>query len=132
MPIPYHPDLKQPFITLELRFGGRKIKTEALVDSGATVSIFKRELASFLGLPIKEAKEDESGAAGGTEFKVLYFPGYALEGQFKKRKFPLGAVFYKKSDPNAINLLGRNDFFRAFKVIFDQRANKFDLIPYDE
>lgn len=60
----------------------------ALIDSGATVSIFKAEVAEALGIDIETGKE-------------IYLVSF--------------------------NLLGRQEFFRRFRIIFEEKKNSVRL-----
>lgn len=65
---PYQPDTKGfyfPVINFLVYHQNRFEKTSALIDSGATVSVFKTDLAEQLGLKIENGKEIFLGGVGG-------------------------------------------------------------------
>jgi hypothetical protein len=49
-------DLSYPMVDIELNGPKGSLKVKALVDSGATFSIFRKEIADYLGIPIKEGQ----------------------------------------------------------------------------
>ena len=46
-----------PIVPLVLWHGLQKLNTDALIDSGATISIFQPAIAEFLGIKIESGKE---------------------------------------------------------------------------
>lgn len=54
-----------PVIDLTLKYKNIFTKTSALIDSGATISIFKAEIAQELQIPIEKGKEIYLGGVGG-------------------------------------------------------------------
>ncbi|MBU1246112.1 MAG: retroviral-like aspartic protease family protein [Nanoarchaeota archaeon] len=54
-----------PIIKLAVIFGNKKIIIEALVDSGANVSIFNEDIANILGIKIENGKQIYLGGVGG-------------------------------------------------------------------
>ena len=65
---PYKTDAKGntfPVIPLTLQFRNKKKDFFALIDSGATVSIFRAEVADALGIEIEKGKQLYLGGVGG-------------------------------------------------------------------
>ncbi len=44
----------------------RNVNTTAIVDSGATISIFKAEFGDVLGLPVERVKAEQISGIGGS------------------------------------------------------------------
>ncbi len=54
-----------PSVPLYVSAGDKKLKLHALVDSGATISVFKDEVADQLGIDIERGREIYLGGVGG-------------------------------------------------------------------
>lgn len=108
-----------PVIPLRFYFKEKTIDTSALVDSGATVSIFKTDVANDLGLKVEEGKEIYLGGVGGR------IKGYIhkLEIETANRKFFCPIVFSHEYLVS-FNLVGRDVFFNKFRIIFDEKNNQ--------
>lgn len=99
----------------------------AVVDSGADGSTFPVMWAKGLGIGLDVSCCEESTAetAGGTVVCWIYRPG--IKAWVAGREHHLKASFCEGLE---VPLLGRKDFFNAYKVTFDQRAKSFMLEPY--
>ena len=65
---PYQQDAKKqffPVIPLRFHLKTKTIDSTALIDSGATISVFRAEVASSLDLSIENGKEIYLGGVGG-------------------------------------------------------------------
>jgi len=104
----------------------------ALVDSGCSHTTLPAELAEELGIDLaacvpqrgltasgEDDPEDESGW-------MRHWPA-GIDANFWNRTIHLDIFFRDAEIPI---LLGREDFFRYFKVLFDQRNERFQLEPY--
>lgn len=122
-----------PLVNIELIFPLRgSFLTKALVDSGADRSLFDIEILEGRGIDIKNQPPIRCRAAAGLVFDAWEFP---IEARFQGRKFQLQTKFCYMRKPNSrepkgFNLLGREDFFRVFRVEFNQRKKNMDIRPY--
>lgn len=102
MKIPYvevEKGIFAPVVRLEIFSGVRWLETEAYVDSGASYSIFKPDIAemlkiNYLNLRVKFADHEFNASIGFSD--------------------KLGVEF---------NLLGRESFFKKFMICFNDRNN---------
>lgn len=116
---PYRQDAKNqffPIVPLRLYIKNTIIDTSALIDSGATTSVFKEEVAEKLGIEIEKGKEIYMGGVGG------HIKGYLheLETEVAGKKFFCPIVFSHEYLVS-FNLLGRQEFFKRFKIIFEEK-----------
>lgn len=111
-----------PAIPLYVSAGNKKLKLHALIDSGATISVFKDEIADQLGVEIEKGKEIYLGGVGGR------IKGYIhkLEIEIAGKKF-LCPVVFSHEYLVSFNLLGREAFFRQFRIIFEEKKNLLKL-----
>lgn len=123
---PYKTDAKGntfPVIPLSLKSGNKKKEFFALVDSGATVSIFRAEVTDSLGIKVNSGKEIYLGGVGGR------IKGYIhkLETEIASKQFICPIVFsYEYSV--SFNLLGRAAFFEKFRITFEEENNRVTLV----
>lgn len=111
-----------PIIPLSLKSRDKKRDFFALIDSGATVSIFHTEVADLLGIKVETGKEIYLGGVSG------HIKGYLheLEIEVANKKF-LCPVVFSREYLVSFNLLGRQEFFKRFKIIFEERKNLLKL-----
>lgn len=122
---PYRKDVAGnafPVIPLTMIWRGKKKEFLALVDSGATISIFGAETAEELGLKIEKGEEVYLGGIGGR------IKGYIhkIKIEAAGRKFACPIVFSREYLVS-FNLIGRQDFFRNFRIIFEEKKNYLKL-----
>jgi len=116
--------VKRPVLILELATkDGRICAVPAIVDSGADRTQVNFEYAAMLGVA-PGPPGDSVGIGDGT------VEGYLGVLPFKIRNTDIAmevpATYLKSS--NVAVLLGREVFFDAFRIIFDQTNNSFELI----
>lgn len=105
-----------PIVELTLRKGNYISRTSALVDSGATISIFKLEVAKPLNLNIRSGKEILLHGVGGR------IQGYAHELLFEiGQKKVTAPVVFSYEYLVSVNLLGRQEIFKYFRIIFEEK-----------
>jgi len=111
-----------PVIPLSLEFAGRKKEFFALVDSGATISIFRSEVAEALGIDVNKGEETYLGGVGGRIKGYIHEIKIEVAGKI----FRCPIVFSHKYLVS-FNLLGREEFFKRFRIIFEERKNLLKL-----
>jgi len=104
-----------PIIELGVFYKKEAIRINTLIDSGATISVFKTQVAQFLKLPIENGKEIYLGGVGG-RIKG-YIHNLELEIAGKKLVAP---VVFSYEYTVSLNLLGRSAVFKHFKILFDE------------
>ncbi len=111
-----------PIIPVTLSFQKKKADTSALIDSGATVSIFKDDIAELLEIKIEKGEEIFLGGVGGR------IKGYIhkLKVEIAGRKFSIPIVFSYEYLVS-LNLLGRDSFFDKFLITFNEKDKQMQL-----
>lgn len=122
---PYQSDAKNqffPIMPLRFHLGKKTIDSTALIDSGATISVFRADVALNLGLVIEEGKEIYLGGVGG------HIKGYLhkIKVEIAGKRFVCPIVFSHEYLVS-FNLLGRDEFFKQFKIIFEENKNLLAL-----
>lgn len=111
-----------PIIPLQLIFQKKNLDTSALIDSGATISIFRTDVAAYLGIPVEKGKEIFLGGVGGR------IKGYIhkLEMRIANKSF-LCPIVFSHEYLVSFNLLGRSDFFETYIITFAERSKSITL-----
>jgi len=97
-------------------------RTSALIDSGATISVFKEDIADQLGITIEKGSETYLGGVGGRIKGHIH----KLEVGIAGKKFICPVVFSYEYLVS-FNLLGRDAFFKQFRIIFEEEKNLLAL-----
>lgn len=90
----------------------------ALIDSGATVSIFREDVAKQLGIDIEKGKIIHLGGVGGRIKGYLHEVKIEVAG----KNFVCPIVFSREYTVS-FNLLGRDAVFKQFRIIFEEKNN---------
>ena len=107
-----------PVIDLFVSKNDRTARIFVLVDSGATVSIFREDVAEQIGITIENGKEIYLGGVGGR------IKGYIhkIKVEVAGKRF-LCPVVFSHEYLVSFNLLGREEFFKRFKIIFEEKKS---------
>ncbi len=115
---PYQYDIhgnSYPLIPFSIYHSKEKREAMALIDSGATLSLFKVEIAERLGIDVQKGEMILMRGVSG------WIQGYIhkLKIEINNQKFIMKVVF-SYDDKASFNILGRNNFFEKFKITFDE------------
>jgi hypothetical protein len=102
-----------------------EVPTDALVDSGANISVFRQEICEYFDLEIESGEEILLQGLGGRVIGYIHEVRMSVE----QLSFACKVVFSKELTVG-MNILGRQDFFEMFKVTFDERNNEVILESY--
>lgn len=111
-----------PVIPISINYQKKKKEIFVLIDSGATVSIFRSEVAEEFGVEIEKGETIYLHGVGGRIKGYLH----RLKIEVAGKKFICPIIF---SDEYLVsfNLLGREAFFEKFKIIFEESKRKITL-----
>lgn len=107
-----------PVIPLVFLIGEKRIRAQALVDSGATISVFGKEAAEALGVEVETGEKTILGGVGGRIVGYIH----KLRVRIAEKEFTCPIVFSREYLVS-FNLLGRQEFFRRFKITFEENKN---------
>ena len=105
---------------------GKEFDCQALVDSGAEISVFGYEVAEALGIDINQKTEREHFGIGGLQVEcVTHTIQFQLAGWSHSAK----ARFMLKKDDRKLpyGILGQTGFFQYFKISFDRHREEFEI-----
>lgn len=122
---PYHKTPERsffPIIPLKLRYQKEVVEAFALIDSGATISIFRPEVAEQLGIQVEKGKEIFLTGIGGRIKGYLH----NLKIEVASKEFYCPLIFSYEFTVS-FNLVGREKFFKNFVIAFDEKKKKLKL-----
>ncbi len=113
-----------PLIPITLRRGRFCVNTFALLDSGASISVFRPEISKALHMPHQHQDEARLGTAnGGVHIGIS-----KVEIQVGKTKF-MSKVGFSKNYKVTFNIIGREGFFHKFSVCFNEMMRTVIMVP---
>ena len=115
----------RPIIPISIKYGERRLRYEALIDSGADFIILPVGLAEILNIKAKNSKEIYFSGVDGEIIK-----GIIAEISLEVRRgdsYTTKVVFAKIS--GTIGILGELGFFDQFIVSFDLIKKEIELKP---
>ena len=107
-----------PVVPVVFVVGKKRIRTQALIDSGATISVFGEETAQILGVEIEKGKKTILGGVGGRIVGYIHKLRLRIAG-----KDFFCPIVFSREYLVSFNLLGREEFFQRFKIIFEEKKN---------
>jgi hypothetical protein len=116
-----------PMIPVNLKKNERSIETLALIDSGATISVFQGSLGESLGIDLESGKKKLFQGIGG---KII---GYIHSVVLKIANLEFDCeVAFSYELATSMNILGRKGFFDKFLLTFDEQRKEVILKPKDD
>ncbi|MCB4757446.1 MAG: retroviral-like aspartic protease family protein [Elusimicrobia bacterium] len=113
-----------PLIPVTVKKGRLEVNTFALLDSGASISVFRPEIAKALGLRRKRRKLMRLGTAnGGVDIEITPVEIRVMKSKFKSR------IGFSDRYAAQFNILGREGFFQHFSVCFNELMRTVILVP---
>ncbi|MEK7576830.1 MAG: retropepsin-like aspartic protease [Patescibacteria group bacterium] len=108
-----------PVIDIEIFGKKSSLLVKALIDSGASFSVFRSEIADYLGISIEKGKPVYLEGVGGRILGYLHTVPVAVG----RKKFHCKIIFSKEFMVS-FNLLGRDNFFERFVITFNEKRRE--------
>lgn len=115
-----------PVIKIALIHKNTKLTIEALVDSGANISIFGADVAESLSVNIESGKEVYLSGVGGRILGYLHTVKFEINQTVFEAK-----VIFSREFLVSFNLIGREDIFDKFTICFNERRKEVELEPIE-
>ncbi len=116
-----------PLIPLTLTLGRYSVNTFALLDSGASISVFRPEISKALHVPRRLPDNMRLGTAnGGVQIGIS-----RVTMGIESSSFPVN-VGFSNTFATAFNILGREGFFRRFSICFNEMLRTVIMVPLDK
>lgn len=111
-----------PVIKLALLYKNSKLTMDALVDSGANISVFGTDVAESLGINIESGKEVYLSGVGG---RILGYE-HTIKFEIDQTVFD-SKVIFSREFLVSFNLVGREDVFDKFIICFNEKSKEVEL-----
>jgi hypothetical protein len=108
-----------PIVEVTLKKGKKIIGIKALVDSGASFSVFRPEIAQELGIDLEKGKKIYLVGIGGRILGYLHKVSLTVG-----NKNFLCKIIFSSEYNVSFNLLGRDNFFLPFVISFFEKKRK--------
>ncbi len=108
-----------PIIDITLKTKKARITLKALVDSGATYSVFRPEIADFLGVDIEKGKPLYLEGIGGRILGYLHNISVVVVNKTYRVR-----IVFSREFTVSFNILGRDNFFEPFIITFCEKLKK--------
>ena len=112
-----------PVINIKCMNNRNALVVKALVDSGASFSVFRPEIAEHLGIKLEQGKQIYLEGIGGRILGYLHRIKVEVAG-----KSFLCKIVFSRELTISFNLLGRNNFFIPFLITFNEKAK---IVSFD-
>lgn len=124
MTFPYFRRGTQYYPAIDIALTGRKdeLTVKALIDSGASFSVFRPEIAEHLGIAIEKGKSIYLEGIGGRILGYLH----RVRVEAGQKRF-LCSIVFSREFTVSFNLLGRDNFFSHFRITFDEKNREIIL-----
>jgi len=123
------PDVAVPVLRVQLGKAGAKVQpgvlVPAIVDTGATYSLFPAEIAEDIGLAVEDGRMEETIVSNG---ETMQFFVHHVRIWFAEYQVDIQVGFGEEVE---FPVLGRIGFFDHFKITFDNGSNPpgFEIVP---
>lgn len=113
---------------IPVRLIGQKdtIEVIGLLDSGADFSLIPRDMAEILGLNLS-GKPEKIGGINGDCKAIKTKVQIRIGNQHENYTFPIKVFVIPDIDDEVPMLVGRNGFFKQFKITFNEAMNTISL-----
>ena len=116
-----------PLIPIALSRGPRSVNTFALLDSGASISVFRPEIAEALDIPRGKRTGVRLGtSSGGVDIGVEKVRVEVGTTSFNAR------IGFSKAFAASFNILGRESFFYKFSICFNEISRTVLMVPLED
>lgn len=108
----------QYYPAIDITVTGKKdeLTVKALIDSGASFSVFRPEIAEQIGIAVEKGKPMYLEGIGGRILGYLH----RIRAAVGRKRFMCSIVFSREFTVS-FNLLGRDNFFSQFRITFDEK-----------
>lgn len=108
-----------PVIDLKAQYKKKALTIKALLDSGASYSVFRVEIADYLGIKLEKGKVLYLEGIGGRILGYLHMISIIIGNKRYRCK-----VVFSREFTVSFNILGRDNFFAPFLITFYEKDKK--------
>jgi Aspartyl protease len=122
---PVAPWVIKPYLRITLSHNSSSVELDALIDSGADVSIFHASLAKALGLDVEAGLQQHFRGISGEPIPSYF---HTLQLQVMGLS-PIQVAVAFTDSPGVVALLGQADFFQAHQIKFERYKERIEINP---
>jgi len=111
-----------PIVPVRIK-GNEWVTFGGYVDSGASYSVFRSDIAKILGIEKEDGKKEYVTVGDGSLITVYL---HNLEVEFAEKRFEATIAFSKQLGIG-FNIIGRKSFFEEFKFCFDDKNRVLEV-----
>lgn len=115
---------KMPLLHVRLKRGKKIVDLDCLVDSGAGICLFNKEIAHKLGIDLRKSYTVDCEAVGGSVLKAKISTVHLQVAGFDDEWLEITGGFISEDETP---LLGHLDFFDKFEITFRSYRNEFEI-----
>jgi hypothetical protein len=116
-----------PLIPITLRRGKYAVSTFALLDSGASISVFRPEILKALNMPFNGKDDAHLGTASGQ----VHIGMSKVQIEVEQTKFS-ARVGFSDTSVASFNIIGREGFFHKFSICINEMLRTVIMVPLDQ
>ena len=113
-----------PIIPIKISKGGEEVNTSAIVDSGASISIFNGSVGRRIGIDVESGEKRAFQGASAKMFGYIHDVKMIIAGKEISCK-----VAFSDELGTSFNLLGRETVFDRFLITFDEKQRELTIDP---
>jgi len=113
-----------PIIGIRAKNQKNEVGVKSLVDSGASYSVFRPEIANYLGIQIEQGEPIFLTGIGGRILGYIH----KIDVSVDRKNFFNCKIVFSKEYTVSLNILGRDNFFLPFLITFNEKFRKITLI----
>lgn len=117
-----------PVIPVIFKCGDKSFPYQALLDSGANVSIVHAEIAEQLGLDLEKGEKFSFAGICGVASGYIHIVDIEIGGYLFA---DVPVVFTKEINPYGFGILGHEKLFDRMKITFEMAKKQIEIIPKD-
>lgn len=113
-----------PIIPIKISRDGKEVNTSAIVDSGASISIFSGSVGRQIGIDIESGEKRIFQGASAKMFGYVHNAKITIAGKEIECR-----VAFSDELSTSFNLLGRESVFDKFLITFNEKSRELTIEP---
>lgn len=113
-----------PIIPIKISKDGEEVNTSAIVDSGASISIFNGSVGRRIGIDVESGEKRAFQGASAKMFGYVHNVKMIVAGKEINCR-----VAFSDELATSFNLLGRETIFDEFTITFNEKLLEIEMNP---
>jgi Aspartyl protease len=122
----FGPGVIRPVIPIQVSYGGRTVKYNVLVDSGADMCLFDAQIGELLGIPV--AQGERMMVTGVTANPQAYYKHHVVI-TVGGWDYKIEAGLMPNFPSSQYGIVGQVGFFELFTIKFDYQKEQIEIKP---